>query len=413
MDKISIRERFRSGWNAFMNKDPTYSYDAGINSYAYRPDRPRFSRGMERSIITSILTRIAIDSAMTDIKHVRLDTAGRYDSDVESGLNYCLTTEANLDQTGFDFKLDIVTSLLDEGCIAIVPIDTNDSPYDRSFEIETMRVGKILEWYPDKVRVKVYNERKGEHNEIVVPKRLCAIIQNPLYAIMNEPNSTLQRLIRKLALLDSVDEQSSSGKLDLIIQLPYIVKSEARRKQAEQRRKDIEDQLTGKKYGIAYTDGTEKITQLNRSVENQLMSQIEYLTNLLFSQLGVTQTILDGTADEQTLLNYYQRTINPIITAIVAEMNRKFIGKTAKSQGQAIQTFRDPFKMVPVNNIADIADKFTRNEILSSNEIRQIIGIRPSDDPKADQLLNSNLNHNEGEEEFAQEEEGYENYKEE
>lgn len=413
MDKISIRERFRSGWNAFMNKDPTYNYDTGINSYAYRPDRPRFSRGMERSIITSILTRIAIDSAMTDIKHVRLDTAGRYDSDVESGLNYCLTTEANLDQTGFDFKLDIVTSLLDEGCIAIVPIDTDDSPYDCAFEIETIRVGKILEWFPDRVRVKVYNERKGEHKEIVVPKRLCAIVQNPLYAIMNEPNSTLQRLIRKLSLLDSVDEQSSSGKLDLIIQLPYIVKSEARRKQAEQRRKDIEEQLTGKKYGIAYTDGTEKITQLNRSVENQLMSQIEYLTNLLFSQLGITQSILDGTADEQTLLNYYQRTINPIITAIVAEMNRKFIGKTAKSQGQAIQTFRDPFKMVPVNNIADIADKFTRNEILSSNEIRQIIGIRPSDDPKADQLLNSNLNHNEGEEEFAQEEEGYENYKEE
>lgn len=413
MDKISIRERFRSGWNAFMNKDPTPAYSSGMGSYTYRPDRPRFSRGMERSIVTAILTRIAIDVAMTDIKHVRLDTNGRYDSDVDSGLNKCLTVEANLDQTGFDFKLDLVTSLLDEGSVAIVPVDTESNPYDSSFEIETLRVGKILEWYSDRVRVQVYNERKGEKEEVTLPKRFVAVVQNPLYAIMNEPNSTLQRLIRKLVLLDSVDEQSSSGKLDLIIQLPYIVKSEARKKQAEERRRDIERQLTGEKYGIAYTDGTEKITQLNRPVENQLMSQIEYLTNLLFSQLGVTQTILDGTADEQTLLNYYQRTINPIITAIIAEVYRKFIGKTARSQGQSIQAFRDPFKMVPVNNIADIADKFTRNEILSSNEIRQIIGMKPSDDPKADQLLNSNLNHNEGEEEFAQQEEDYGNYKEE
>lgn len=401
MDRISIGSRIRNGWNAFLNKDPTPYYSQGVSSYSYRPDRPRFSRGMERSIITSVLTRIAIDTAMTDIKHVRLDTADRYVEDVDSGLNYCLTTEANLDQTGFDFKLDLVTSLLDEGCIAAVPTDFDVDPHTSSSDILTIRTGKILEWFPDKVRVQLYNESNGNKEELVLSKRQVAIVQNPLYAIMNEPNSTLQRLIRKLSLLDSVDEESSSGKLDLIIQLPYIVKSEARKKQAEERRRDIERQLTGKKYGIAYTDGTEKITQLNRSVENQLMSQIEYLTNLLFSQLGITQTILDGTADEQTLLNYYQRTINPIITAIISEFYRKFIGKTARTQGQSIQAFRDPFKMVPVNNIADIADKFTRNEILSSNEIRQIIGMKPSDDPKADQLLNSNLNHNEGEEQMT------------
>lgn len=401
MDKISIGGRIRNGWNAFLNKDPTPYYSDGTSSYSYRPDRPRFSRGMERSIITSVLTRIAIDTAMTDIKHVRMDTNQRYVEDVESGLNYCLTVESNLDQTGFDFKLDLVTSLLDEGCIAVVPTDTDFDPKLCATDIMEMRVGKILEWFPDKVRVKLYNEKNGNKEELILPKAMVAIIQNPLYAIMNEPNSTLQRLVRKLSLLDSVDEESSSGKLDLIIQLPYIVKSEARKKQAEERRKDIERQLTGKKYGIAYTDGTEKITQLNRSVENQLMAQIEYLTNLLFSQLGITQTILDGTADEQTLLNYYQRTINPIITAIISEFYRKFIGKTARTQGQSIQAFRDPFKMVPVNNIADIADKFTRNEILSSNEIRQIIGMKPSDDPKADQLLNSNLNHNEGEEQMT------------
>lgn len=413
MEKISIGSRIKNGWNAFMNKDPTPYYSGGVESYAYRPDRPRFSRGIERSIVTSVLTRIAIDCAMTDVKHVRLNN-GRYEDDVDSGLNECLHTEANLDQTGFDFMLDVVTSLLDEGCVALVPTDTDVNPRTSSSEILTLRTAKVLEWFPDTVRVKLYNERNGKKEELILPKRLVAIIQNPLYAIMNEPNSTLQRLIRKLSLLDNVDEESSAGKLDLIIQLPYLIRGEARKKQAEERRKDIENQLAGTKYGIAYTDGTEKIIQLNRSVDNQLMTQIEYLTNLLFSQLGITQSILDGSADEQTLLNYYQRTVNPIIMAICAEMRRKFLSRTARTQGQSIEAFRDPFKLVPVNNIADIADKFTRNEILSSNEIRQIIGMKPSDDPKADELLNSNLNHDEsqmspeGEYDEEYEDEGYE-----
>jgi hypothetical protein len=359
-------------------------------------------------MISPILTRIAIDCAQTELKHVRIDSETRkYSDDIDSTLNDCFNWEANIDQSGSDFKLDIFLSLLDEGCIAIVPVDTDRDPYDGSFDILSMRTAKVLEWFPRSVRVQLYNERNGNKEELTLPKSQVAIIQNPLYSILNEPNSTLQRLIRKLALLDSVDEKSSSGKLDLIVQLPYLIRGEARKKQAKERRQDIEDQLTNGKYGIAYTDATEKIIQLNRPVENQLMSQVEYLTNLLFSQLGITQSILDGTADEQTLLNYYQRTINPIIEAVTAELNRKFISKTARTQGQAIMAFRDPFKLVPVNNIAEIADKFTRNEILSSNEIRQIIGMKPSDDPKADELINSNLNHNEnelpqGEEEYEQ-----------
>ena len=407
MEKISLGDRIRNGWNAFINRVPKMNF-YGQQSYASRPDAPRLKRQNSKSMISPILTRIAIDCAQTELKHVRIDSeTKKYSDDIDSTLNDCFNWEANIDQSGSDFKLDIFLSLLDEGCIAIVPVDTDRDPYDGSFDILSMRTAKVLEWFPRSVRVQLYNERNGNKEELTLPKTQVAIIQNPLYSILNEPNSTLQRLVRKLALLDSVDEKSSSGKLDLIVQLPYLIRGEARKKQAKERRQDIEDQLTNGKYGIAYTDATEKIIQLNRPVENQLMSQVEYLTNLLFSQLGLTQSILDGTADEQTLLNYYQRTINPIIEAVVSELNRKFISKTARTQGQAIMAFRDPFKLVPVNNIAEIADKFTRNEILSSNEIRQIIGMKPSDDPKADELINSNLNHNEnelpmGEEEYEQ-----------
>lgn len=401
MEKISLKDRLVNGWNAFINKtkSPDNMYSGGT-SYSYRPDYHRFSRGIERSIVSSILTRISVDSAQTDIKHVRLDENGRYSEDIESGLNDCFNLEANCDQSGFDFKLDIVASLLDEGVVAIVPTDTDRNPYDGSFSIERMRTAKILEWFPSSVRVQVYNDRTGNKEELILPKSQIAIVCNPFYAIMNEPNSTLKRLLRKLSLLDRSDENATSGKLDLIVQLPYTTRAEGRKQLAEKRRQDIERQLTDEKYGIAYIDASEKITQLNRPVENQLMTQIEYLTNLLFSQLGMTQSILDGTADEQTMLNYYQRTVNPIIQAIVSECYRKFIGKTGRTQGQSIMAFRDPFKLVPVNNIAEIADKFTRNEILSSNEIRQIIGMKPSDDPKADELINSNLNHNENENEY-------------
>jgi len=407
MEKITLGDRIRNGWNAFINRIPKMNF-YGQQSYASRPDAPRLKRQNSKSMISPILTRIAIDCAQTELKHVRIDAdTKKYSDDIDSTLNDCFNWEANIDQSGSDFKLDIFLSLLDEGCIAIVPVDTDRDPYDGSFDILSMRTAKVLEWFPKAVRVQLYNDRNGNREELELPKSQVAIIQNPLYSILNEPNSTLQRLVRKLALLDSVDEKSSSGKLDLIVQLPYLIRGEARKKQAKERRQDIEDQLTNGKYGIAYTDATEKVIQLNRPVENQLMSQVEYLTNLLFSQLGITQTILDGTADEQTLLNYYQRTINPIIEAVTAELNRKFISKTARTQGQAIMAFRDPFKLVPVNNIAEIADKFTRNEILSSNEIRQIIGMKPSDDPKADELINSNLNHNEnempaGEEEYEQ-----------
>ena len=395
MENATISSRFKSAWNAFLNRDPTAEYRAYPGSgFMYRPDRPRLSRGNERSIVTSIFNRIALDVANIDIKHCYLDDNGRFIEEVDSDLNACLTLEANMDQTSRAFRQDVVMSMLDEGSVAIVPVDTTKDPKITSaFDILSMRVGKVIEWKPQHVKVEVYNDRTGMKEDIMVPKSTVAIIENPLYAIVNEPNSTLQRLIRKLALLDVTDEQTASGKLDLIIQLPYVIKTEARRAQADARRKDIEMQLAGSKYGIAYTDGTEKITQLNRSVENNLMKQIEYLTGMVFSQLGITQSILDGTADEQTMLNYYSRTIEPIVSAIVDEMKRKFLSKTARTQGQTIIAFRDPFKLVPVNNIAEIADKFTRNEILTSNEIRQIIGMKPSDDPKADQLINSNLNH--------------------
>ena len=387
-------DRLQHGWNAFMNKDPTRSYYDTGPGYSYRPDRPRLTRGNERTIVTSIFNRIALDVAALNITHCKVDENGRYVSSIDSSLNNCLNLEANLDQTGRAFIQDVVISMFDEGCVAVVPVDTSIDPeISGSYNVESMRTGKILEWYPKHVKVRVYNENTGIKEDIKLPKSSVSIIENPLFAVVNEPNSTLQRLMRKLALLDVVDEQTSAGKLDMIIQLPYTIKSEARRTQAEARRKDIEMQLTNTKYGIAYVDATEKITQLNRPLENNLMKQIEYLTNMLYSQLGITQTILDGTADEQTLLNYHSRTIEPIASAIVDEMKRKFLTKTARTQKQTITFFRDPFKLVPVNNIADIADKFTRNEVLTSNEIRQIIGFKPSDDPKADELRNSNLNH--------------------
>ena len=393
----TLRSRLKKAWNAFSkNRDPTESYmqynNVGMGA-VYRPDRVRFSRGNERSIVTSVYNRIAMDVAAISIKHCRVDKNGRYIEDIHSGLNDCLTTEANIDQTGRSFIQDVVMSMFDEGAVAIVPVDTSFDPTkSSSYDIMTMRTGRILEWYPAHVKVRVYNDRSGKREDLILPKRSVAIIENPLYAVINEPNSTMQRLIRKLNILDAIDEQSGSGKLDLIIQLPYVIKTEARQQQAEKRRKDIEDQLKGP-YGIAYTDGTEKITQLNRPVENNLMKQIEYLTNQLYGQIGMTPSVLDGTADEKTMLNYNNRTIEPIVSAIVNAMIRSFLTKTARTQGQTIMYFRDPFKLVPVSDIADIADKFTRNEILSSNEIRQIIGMRPSDDPKADELRNSNLNH--------------------
>ena len=387
----SFGSRLKHAWNAFFNRDSTNTFSSGM-SYYYRPDRPRFTRGNERSIVTSVYNRIALDVSAISIQHVRLDDNNRFKEVIDSGLNNCLNLDANIDQTGRAFIQDIVMSMLDEGCVAIVPVETDISPdKTESYKICSMRTGKILEWFSDKVKVQVYNEKTCKKEDIIVPKRTVAIVENPLYAVINEPNSTMQRLIRKLSLLDVTDEQTASGKLDLIIQLPYVIKTPARRQQAEERRKDIEMQLAGSKYGIAYTDGTERITQLNRSVENNLMKQIEYLTSMLYSQLGITQSILDGTADEQTMLNYHSRTIEPIISAIVDEMKRKFLTKTARSQNQSILFFRDPFKLVPVNNIAEIADKFTRNEIMTSNEIRQIIGMKPSDDPKADQLVNSNI----------------------
>lgn len=389
---MGLFDRIQRGWNAFRNRDPTQDYrDMGI-SYYNRPDRLQFTRGNERSIVTSVFNRIALDVSAVSIQHVRLDDNGRFLNVIDSGLNSCLSLSANTDQTGRAFLQDVVASMLDEGCVALVPTDTSANPnVTDSYEIETMRVGKIIQWRPQHVQVRLYNERNGKKEEIWLPKKAVAIVENPLYAVMNEPNSTMQRLMRKLALLDVTDEQTASGKLDLIIQLPYVIKTDARRKQAEERRKDIEMQLAGSKYGIAYTDGTERITQLNRSVENNLMKQIEYLTNMLYSQLGITQTILDGTADDKTMLNYYNRTIEPIVSAIVDEMKRKFLTQTARTQRQSILFFRDPFKLVPVNDIAEIADKFTRNEIMTSNEIRQIIGMKPADDPKADELRNSNI----------------------
>lgn len=388
---LNLSTRLAHAWNAFTSRDPTQYIITGPG-YSSRPDRPRLSRGNEKSIATSIFNRIALDVSSVNIKHCRLDKNGRYVEDIDSGLNNCLNLEANKDQTGRAFIQDVVLSMLDEGCVALVPVETTIDPKSsNSYQIDSMRTGKITEWYPDMIRVRLYNDRTGEKEEILLPKNQVAIIENPLYAVVNEYNSTMQRLIRKLSLLDVTDEQTASGKLDLIIQLPYVIKTETRREQAERRRKDIIDQLAGSQYGIAYTDGTEKITQLNRSLENNLLKQVEYLTNMVYSQLGITQSVLDGTADEKTMLNYMNRTVEPIISAIVDELKRKFLTKTARSQLQSIVYFRDPFRLVPVNDIAEIADKFTRNEIMTSNEIRQIVGMQPSKDPKADKLVNSNI----------------------
>ena len=386
---MTLSDRIVHAWNAFQGRDhPTYYGDVS----SYRPDRMRFSRGNERSIVTAVYNRIALDVASITIQHVQLDENGRFTKTRDSGLNTCLTLSANTDQTGRAFVQDAAQSLMDEGCIALVPIETDDDPeFTGAFDVTSMRTGKIVDWMPNHVRLRVFNEFKGRKEDIVLPKKAVAIIENPFYTVMNESNSTVQRLIRKLNILDSIDEQSGSGKLDLIIQLPYVIRSESRRNDAERRRKEIEQQLSGSKYGIAYTDGTERITQLNRAVDNNIMHQVEYLTNLMFAQLGITQSILDGTADEATMLNYYNRTIEPIVSAIVDEMKRKFLTKTARTQGQSIFFYRDPFKLVPVSQVAEIADKFTRNEIMSPNEVRQIIGLKPSKDKAADELRNRNL----------------------
>lgn len=390
--ELNIGARLKHAWNAFTNRDPTYYQRSLGAGYSVRPDRPRLSRGNEKSIVTSIFNRIALDVSAVTIKHCRIDSNGRYIEDIDSDLNNCLNLEANIDQTSRAFIQDIVMSLLDEGCVAVVPVDTSIDPgITDSYKIQTMRTGKIIEWYPSHVKIRLYNDRTGEKEDIILPKKQVAIIENPLYAVINEHNSTMQRLIRKLSLLDATDEQTASGKLDLIIQLPYVVKTPARREQANLRRKDIEEQLAGSKYGIAYTDVTEKITQLNRSLENNLLKQIEYLTEIVYSQLGITQEVLNGTADEKTMLNYNNRTVEPFVASIVDEMRRKFLTKTARSQGQTITYFRDTFRLVPINDIAEIADKFTRNEIMTSNEIRQIVGMKPADDPKADELVNSNI----------------------
>ena len=386
----NLGSRIKKAWNIFLNPNLFVNSTSG-GSYS-RPDRPRLRNLNERTIITSVITKLAVDVSTIDIMHCKLDDKDRYKDVLNTKLNERLTIDANIDQTSRAFIRDVVMTMLDEGCAAIVPVDTTLDPNDtQSYEIDSMRVGKIVGWYPKHVMVSLYNDKVGYRQDVLVPKKNTAIIENPLFPVMNESNSTLKRLTRKLALLDVIDEQSGSGRLDLIIQLPYTVKSETRRSQANRRRDEIEQQLRGTKYGIAYTDGTEKITQLNRPVENNLMKQIEYLTSMLYSQLGVSQTVLDGTADEKTMNNYYTRTIEPIITSIVDEMNRKFISKTARTQKQKILFFRDPFKLVPVSQVAEIADKFTRNEILSSNEVRQVIGRKPSDDPKADQLINSNI----------------------
>ena len=406
---MKFLDRLQHAYNSFLNRDPTDYYREVGSGYSYRPDRVRFTGGNERSIVTSVYNRIALDTASINIVHARLDEDNRYSETIDSALNRCLTKDANIDQTGRGFIQDVVMSMLDEGCVAIVPVDTSVNPKQSgAYDILSMRTAKIIQWYPLHVKVRVYNDKTGMKEVLTLPKSFVCIIENPLYAVINEPNSTMQRLIRKLNLLDVVDEQTSAGKLDLIIQLPYVIKSEARREQAEKRRKDIEMQLSGSKYGIAYTDGTERITQLNRPVENNLMKQIEYLTNLLYAQLGITQTILDGTADDKTMLNYYNRTIEPIISAIVDEVERKFLTKTARSQKQAIKFFRDPFKLVPINEIAEIADKFTRNEITSSNEIRTVIGFKPSKDPGADELRNKNLNQSNNSKEIQNEPTGEE-----
>lgn len=390
--ELNFTSRVKNAWNAFFNRDlPGRRYYGG--GYSYRPYYQRLGSQTDRTIVSAVYNRIAIDASSITIQHVRLDDNGRYDETINSGLNSCLNLSGNIDQTGRAFVQDIVMSMLDEGVVAVVPTWTDVDPmYNSSYEIQAMRVGKITEWFPEHVRIRLYNDKNGQKEEITLPKKMVAIIENPFYAVMNEPNSTMQRLIRKLNILDVVDEQTGSGKLDLIIQLPYIVKSEARRQQAEQRRAEIERQLSESKYGVAYTDGTERITQLNRSLENNLLKQVEYLTNMMYSQLGITQEIMNGTAEEAAMTNYYSRTIEPIVSAIVDEFKRKFLTKTARSQKQSIVFFRDPFKLVPINALAEIADKFTRNEIISSNEMRQIVGLKPSKDPAADELRNKNLN---------------------
>lgn len=389
--EMNIGSRLKHAWNAFLNRDPPGSRYYG-GGYSYRPDRMRFSRGSERTIINAIYNRIALDAASITINHVKLDENNRFDSIIDSGLNYCLNTEANADQTGRGLIQDIVMTFLEEGVAAVVPEKTNFDPrYSNSYEIYSMRVGVPVEWYPNHVRVRLFNELTGQKEEITFPKKMVALIENPFYAVMNAPNSTMQQLVRKLALLDVVDEQAGSGKLDMIIQLPYVIKSQARRDQAEQRRAEIEKQLSGSKYGIAYTDGTERIVQLNRSLENNILKSIEYLTNMVYSQLGVTQEILNGTADEKTMNNYMNRIIEPVISAIADEFKRKFLTKTARTQGQSIMFFRDPFRLAPVSMIAEMADKFTRNEIMTPNEFRQVIGMKPSKDPKSDQLANRNI----------------------
>ena len=400
MEEASFKSRFKNAWNAFRGRDPTvenFTYDYGLSS-SFRPDMPRFTRGNQRSIVAAVYNRIAMDCAAVDIEHVRVDEDGNYEETLKSGLNNCLTLDANLDQTSNAFVQDIVMSMFDEGCIAVIPIDVDDMSEDPTFinayDILTMRVGRIKEWRPHFIKVDVYNENTGRHQELMWPKNQAAIIENPLYAVMNEPNSTLQRLLRTLNTLDRVNQNKASNKLDLIIQLPYVVKSDARRKQAEQRRADLEHQLATSRYGIAYADGTEKITQLNRAVEDNLWAQVSELTVQLYNQLGLTQSIFDGTADDKTLLQYYDRTVNPILTAISKEFMRKFLTKTARTQGQAIRFFRDPFKLIPVDQLAEISDKLTRNEIMTSNEIRSKIGLKPSDDPAADELRNKNLNAN-------------------
>lgn len=383
----------KHAWNAFTSRSPTDPKKNLGPSFSYRPDRVRLSRGNERSIVTAIYNRIAMDVAQYDIKHVITDDDGRYIETKKSGLNNCLTLEANKDQTARAFIQDLVLSMFDEGCVAVVPIDTDDEPEDeRAFEVYSMRTARILEWYPDDIKVEIYNDRTGRTEQRTLPKSMVAIIENPMYAVMNEPNSTLQRLVRKLVLLDTIDDRNSSGKLDLIIQLPYATRSDIKKGQAEKRRKEIEDQLVNNKYGVAYADATEKIIQLNRPIENNLMSQIEYLTSMLYSQLGITQAILDGSADDKAMVNYYNRIIEPILSAITVEMTRKFLSKNARTRGQVIKSFRDPFRLITVEQLAELSDKLIRGEIATPNEMRQVAGMKPSKDPKSDELRNRNLN---------------------
>ena len=392
MEKPTLIDRLKTGWNAFRNRDPTMFYNEPGMSYTYRPDRVRFSRGNERTIVTSVYNKIAMDVASVDIRHCRVDENGRYIEDVDSDLNTCLTLEANIDQTHRAFRQDLVMSMFDEGAVAIVPIEAKGDPtLSTSFDIRSMRVGKIIEWFPRSVKLEVYNDQTGRKEQITMPKRSVAIVENPLYSVINEPNSTMKRLVRKLALLDAIDEQSGSGKLDLIIQLPYAVKGELKQQQADKRRDDIINQLKGP-YGIAYIDGTEKITQLNRAVETTLPEEIKHLQETLYSQLGITPEIMNGTANETTMLNYYSRTVEPIADAIVDEFNRKFLTKTARTQGHAIIYLRDPFKLVPISQLADILDKLKRNEMITSNEGRALMGLKPDNSARANELINSNIN---------------------